>query len=61
MTPAQRKLFKSVVKDGLAIQERFSAEPVYGPTGKGELKSEGVETLSKIKVRMRRRREKKVA
>ncbi len=60
MTPAQRKLLKSVVSDGLSIQERFSAAPVYGPTGKGELKSEGVKTLSKIKAGMRRR-EKKVA
>jgi hypothetical protein len=55
MTPAQRKLFKSVVSDGLAIQSRFSAAPVYGPTGKGHLESEGVKTLSKIKAGMRRR------
>jgi hypothetical protein len=49
MTEAQRKLFREVLRDGLKIQHRFSAEPVYGPTGKGFLKSEGVETLQKIK------------
>jgi hypothetical protein len=38
-----------VVRDGLKIQQRFSAAPVYGVTGKGLLQSEGVETLQRIK------------
>jgi hypothetical protein len=35
--------------EGLAIHDRFSAEPVYAKTGKGHLKSVGVEELRKIK------------
>ena len=54
MTDAQRKLLREVVRDGLKTQHRFSAEPVYGPTGKGFLKSEGVETLQKIKRNLRK-------
>ncbi|WP_281251734.1 hypothetical protein [Prosthecobacter debontii] len=33
----------------MEIQERFSAEPVYAKTGKGYLKSVGVEELQKLK------------
>ena len=61
MTEAQRKLFQSVVRDGLKIQHRFSAAPVYAGTGKGHLESEGVSTLQKIKRNLKRRREKSVA
>ena len=61
MTETQRKLLKSVVRDGLKIQHRFSAAPVYAVTGKGHLRSEGVETLGKIKRSLKRRREKTVA
>jgi hypothetical protein len=32
-----------VLADALSIQDRFSAEPVYAKTGKGSLKSAGVE------------------
>jgi hypothetical protein len=42
-------VFKRVLEDSLAIQDRFSAEPVYARTGKGSLKSEGVKPLQKIK------------
>ena len=61
MTQAQRKLLQSVVRDGLKIQHRFSASPVYAVTGKGHLKSEGVGTLQKIKRSLKRRREEGVA
>ncbi len=42
-------LFQRVMKDALAIQDRFSAEPVYAKTGKGYLKSVGVAELQRIK------------
>ena len=61
MTEAQRKLLQSVVRDGLKIQHRFSARPVYAVTGKGHFQSEGVGTLQKIKRSLKQRREKTVA
>ena len=61
MTEVQRKLLQSVVRDGLKIQHRFSAAPVYAVTGKGHLQSEGVGRLQKIKRSLTRRREKTVA
>jgi hypothetical protein len=61
VTEAQRKLLKGVVRDGLKIQHRFSAAPVYSVTGKGHLQSEGVGTLRKIKHNLKQRREKAVA
>ena len=61
MTEAQRKLLQKVVRDGLKIQPRFSAAPVYAVTGKGHLESEGVDTLQKIKRNLKQRREKSVA
>jgi len=57
----QRKLLRSVVRDGAKIQPRFSAAPVYSVTGKGHLKSEGVGPLQKINRSLKRRREKTVA
>ncbi len=42
-------VFKRVLADALAIQDRFSAEPVYARTGKGSLKSAGVAELQKLK------------
>ena len=42
-------VFRELMAEGLAIQERFSAEPVYAKTGKGKLKSVGVEELRKLK------------
>ena len=42
-------VFQRVLKEGLAIQDQFSAEPVYARTGKGYLKSRGVAELQEIK------------
>jgi hypothetical protein len=42
-------LFKELMVEGLAMQDRFAAEPVYAKTGKGFLKSTGVEELKRIK------------
>jgi hypothetical protein len=42
-------LFRRVLADALSIQDRFSAEPVYAKTGRGVLKSAGVEDLAKLK------------
>lgn len=42
-------LFQELMAEGLAMQDRFSAEPVYAKTGKGHLKSVGVKALQKIK------------
>lgn len=38
-----------VLREGLAIQDRFSAEPIYSKTGKGYLKSAGVEKIEAAK------------
>lgn len=46
---ADDALFLSVLEDALSIQDRFVAEPVYSRTGKGYLKSAGVEELKQIK------------
>ena len=37
------------MKDALEIQDRFVAEPVYAKTGKGFLKSAGVEEIKVAK------------
>jgi hypothetical protein len=42
-------LFRELMAEGLAMQDRFVPEPVYAKTGKGFLKSVGVEDLKKIK------------
>lgn len=42
-------VFQRVLADARSIQDRFAAEPVYAKTGKGFLKSEGVEELRRIK------------
>ena len=49
-------VFQRVLKDGLSIQNRFSAEPVYARTGKGRLKPAGVEELSKLRAKAKSRR-----
>ena len=58
---AQRKidfsdnpLAQRILKEGLAIQDRFSAEPVYARTGKGYLKSVGVSEIAEAKEQMRK-------
>lgn len=43
-------LFRELMAEGLAMQVRFAAEPVYAKTGKGYLKSVGVEELKKLKI-----------
>jgi hypothetical protein len=42
-------LFQELMAEGLAMQNRFAAEPVYAKTGKGCLRSVGVEELKQIK------------
>ena len=42
-------MFKELMAEGLAMQDRFAAEPVYAKTGKGFLKSGGVGELKQIK------------
>jgi len=44
-------VFQRVLAEGLAIQDRFAAEPVFAKTGTGHLKSEGVGELQKIKAK----------
>lgn len=46
---ANDPLFLAVMKDALAIQDRFAAEPVYAKTGKGFLRSAGVEEIKQAK------------
>ena len=48
-------LFRELMAEGLAMQDRFAAEPVYAKTGKGYLKSAGVEDLQKIKATRKRK------
>lgn len=43
-------LLDDLLEVGLEMQSRFAAEPVYAKTGKGYLKSAGVEELKQIKV-----------
>ena len=52
----QDPVFQRVLADALAIQERFSAEPVYGRTGKGVLKSAGVTEVARAKRQAKRGR-----
>ncbi len=54
MTETQQKRLKRIMKDAFRIQDRFVAEPVLARTGKGYLKSEGVETLQRIKAGLRK-------
>ncbi len=42
-------VFRRVLADALAIQDRFAAEPVYAKTGKGYLKSVGVSEIEAAK------------
>lgn len=45
-------LAQRVLAEGLAIQDRFAAEPVFAKTGKGYLKSSGVQEIAEYKQRM---------
>ena len=42
-------LVKLALQESLEMVDRFSAKPVFGPTGKGYLKSSGVVELEKLK------------
>ena len=44
-------LLSELLEVGLEMQDRFAAEPVYAKTGKGFLKSAGVDELKLIKER----------
>ncbi len=43
---ANHPLVQALLRKVLAIQDRFSAEPIYAKTGKGLLKSAGVEEIN---------------
>jgi hypothetical protein len=43
------RIYRMALKDGLELLPRFPAEPVFQRTGKGMLKSTGVQHLQKIK------------
>ena len=45
----ENPVFRELMAEGLAIQHRFAAEPIYAKTGRGFLKSEGVEEIRRIK------------
>lgn len=47
--PSDDSLLRELLEIGLEMQDRFSAEPIYAKTGKGFLKSAGVDELKKIK------------
>lgn len=59
--PAPESLFENnplaqaILREGLAIQDRFSAAPVYAKTGKGYLKSVGVEEIAEAKKATRKK------
>ena len=53
---ANNPVFLRVMQDALAIQDRFSAEPVYARTGKGFLKSAGVKEIAAAKVSPKRQK-----
>lgn len=42
-------LAQAILREGLAIQDRFKAEPVYARTGKGYLRSAGVREIEEAK------------
>ena len=48
---ANHPLAQAILAEGLAIQDRFAAEPVYAKTGKGSLKSAGVEEFKASKAK----------
>jgi len=50
-----QKNLRAAMKEALRIQDRFLAEPIFAKTGRGYLKSEGVEVIGKIKSNLRRK------
>lgn len=53
----ENPLFRELMEEGLAIQDRFSAEPVYAKTGRGYLKSAGIEEIQRVKEAEKAKRE----
>lgn len=49
---ANHPLAQAILAEGLAIQDRFAAEPVYAKTGKGFLKSAGVAEIKAAKAKV---------
>jgi len=45
--------FRRLMAEGLAIQDRFAAEPIYARTGKGYLKSAGVSEIKAVKEKLK--------
>jgi hypothetical protein len=45
-------VFRQLMAEGLAIQDRFAAEPVYARTGKGYLKSAGLSEIKAAKEKL---------
>jgi len=58
LSQAQKNL-RAAMKEALRLQDRFVAEPVFGKTGQGYLKSEGVSTIQKIKTHLRKKTSRK--
>jgi len=56
VTAEEAKFLKAAVRNGLRMQHRFMAEPVLAKTGKGYLKSEGVDALQRIKANLKKRK-----
>lgn len=46
-------MFQELMAEGLAIQDRFSTEPIYARTGKGYLKPTGVDEIRAAKEKLR--------
>ena len=46
-------VFRQLMAEGLAIQDRFAAEPVYARTGRGYLKSAGVSEIKAAKEKLK--------
>jgi len=61
LTPEQQKTLKKLVKTGIRIQHRFKPEPLLATTGVGYMKSEGVETMQKVKAGVARTEAKRAA
>jgi hypothetical protein len=52
---ADDPLAQAILREGLAIQDRFSAAPVYAKTGKGSLRSVGVKEVAEAKAVAKKR------
>jgi hypothetical protein len=50
-----KKNLQAALREALRIQDRFVAEPLFARTGRGYLKAEGIATIGKIKVNLRRK------